>query len=198
LAFEVDVQVTQLNNWFNEPMDPANFPLVIQFVDAVDPTVSVYWVGQGMPSQTAGWVRYSFLVPDPTSTALPLGWGGTGDEDPVTFEPRLPAGRTYTSVLRNVGEARLTTAVPGYFYVSSWWEVGFDNLLITVNSVPGCYANCDGSTAAPVLNVNDFTCFLNRFAAGESYANCDGSTAAPVLNVNDFTCFLNQFAVGCR
>jgi hypothetical protein len=60
-----------------------------------------------------------------------------------------------------------------------------------------CYANCDGSTIAPTLNVNDFTCFLNRFAAGESYANCDSSTIAPVLNVNDFTCFLNQYAVGC-
>ena len=29
-----------------------------------------------------------------------------------------------------------------------------------------CYPNCDQSTAAPVLNVNDFTCFLNAFAAG--------------------------------
>ncbi len=29
-----------------------------------------------------------------------------------------------------------------------------------------CYANCDGSTTPPVLNVLDFTCFLNRFAAG--------------------------------
>ena len=29
-----------------------------------------------------------------------------------------------------------------------------------------CYANCDGSTNAPVLNVNDFVCFNNRFAAG--------------------------------
>ncbi len=62
---------------------------------------------------------------------------------------------------------------------------------------PGCYANCDRSTAAPVLNVNDFTCFLNQFAAGSAYANCDGSTTAPVLNVNDFTCFLNRFAAGC-
>ncbi|MBL9031750.1 MAG: hypothetical protein JNM80_08580 [Phycisphaerae bacterium] len=61
----------------------------------------------------------------------------------------------------------------------------------------GCYANCDGSTIPPVLNVNDFTCFLNEFAAGNSYANCDGSTTPPVLNVNDFTCFLNAFAAGC-
>ena len=29
-----------------------------------------------------------------------------------------------------------------------------------------CYANCDNSTTAPVLNVLDFSCFLNRFAAG--------------------------------
>jgi hypothetical protein len=61
----------------------------------------------------------------------------------------------------------------------------------------GCYANCDGSVTAPVLNVADFTCFLQRFAAGDSYANCDGSVTPPVLNVADFTCFLQRFAAGC-
>ncbi len=60
-----------------------------------------------------------------------------------------------------------------------------------------CYANCDNSTTAPVLNVADFTCFLQRFAAGDSYANCDDSTSPPVLNVADFTCFLQSFAGGC-
>jgi hypothetical protein len=60
-----------------------------------------------------------------------------------------------------------------------------------------CYANCDSSTVAPVLNVLDFNCFLNSFAAGASYANCDGSTIVPVLNVLDFNCFLNRFAAGC-
>jgi Cytochrome c554 and c-prime len=29
-----------------------------------------------------------------------------------------------------------------------------------------CYANCDGSTSTPVLNVQDFTCFLQKFALG--------------------------------
>lgn len=62
---------------------------------------------------------------------------------------------------------------------------------------PGCYANCDGSATAPALNVGDFTCFLNRFAAGSVYANCDGSTTIPALNVIDFLCFLNRFAAGC-
>jgi hypothetical protein len=61
-----------------------------------------------------------------------------------------------------------------------------------------CYPNCDGSTAAPVLNVADFTCFLQRFASGDAYANCDGSTASPALNVADFTCFLQRFAAGCQ
>jgi hypothetical protein len=60
-----------------------------------------------------------------------------------------------------------------------------------------CYANCDGSVTAPVLNVNDFTCFMNKFAAGDPYTNCDNSTTPPVLNVNDFTCFMNRFAAGC-
>jgi hypothetical protein len=64
-------------------------------------------------------------------------------------------------------------------------------------SAAACYANCDGSTGTPVLNINDFICFQSRFAAGDSYANCDGSTTAPVLNVNDFICFQGQFAAGC-
>ena len=62
---------------------------------------------------------------------------------------------------------------------------------------PACYANCDGSTIAPVLNINDFTCFVNNFAAQSPDANCDQSTIPPTLNVNDFFCFLNRYAVGC-
>lgn len=64
-------------------------------------------------------------------------------------------------------------------------------------NAPTCYANCDGSTVAPALNVNDFVCFLTKYAAGESYANCDGSSVQPVLNVNDFVCFQTRFAQGC-
>ncbi len=61
-----------------------------------------------------------------------------------------------------------------------------------------CWSNCDNSTAAPILNVNDFQCFLNNFAAGTQYANCDGSAVAPVLTANDFQCFLNKYAAGCN
>jgi len=70
-----------------------------------------------------------------------------------------------------------------------------NSIIVTV--VPACYANCDGSTIPPVLNVLDFICFLNRYAAGDSLANCDGSSTPPVLNVNDFLCFINAYAAGC-
>ncbi len=60
-----------------------------------------------------------------------------------------------------------------------------------------CYANCDGSATAPVLNALDFGCFLTKYAAGDTYANCDGSSTAPVLNALDFGCFLTKFAGGC-
>jgi hypothetical protein len=69
--------------------------------------------------------------------------------------------------------------------------------VLTVAGAPPCYANCDGSTTTPILNINDFICFLGRFAAGDGYANCDGSTVAPILNINDFVCFQGRFAAGC-
>jgi hypothetical protein len=76
----------------------------------------------------------------------------------------------------------------------------------TLEVCGGCYPNCDGSTTPPILNVEDFTCFINEFAQAATlpheqqvthYANCDGSTTPPVLNVEDFTCFINAFAAGC-
>ncbi|MFN0133331.1 MAG: PQQ-binding-like beta-propeller repeat protein [Phycisphaerales bacterium] len=60
-----------------------------------------------------------------------------------------------------------------------------------------CYANCDGSTVPPILNVNDFICFIGLFAAYDPRANCDASTIPPTLNVVDFVCFANRFAEGC-
>jgi len=60
-----------------------------------------------------------------------------------------------------------------------------------------CYANCDGSSIPPILNVSDFICFQTKYAAGDSYANCDNSTTPPVLNVSDFICFQTKYAAGC-
>jgi hypothetical protein len=76
-------------------------------------------------------------------------------------------------------------------------QTNFDNVRLSDGVGGSCYANCDASTTPPVLNVNDFVCFSNRFAAGVAYANCDASTTPPILNVNDFVCFSNRYAGGC-
>jgi hypothetical protein len=103
---------------------------------------------------------------------------------------------------------------PSSDVTSTWWVSSTDGARLMANALvyaagggPAvCYANCDGSTVEPVLNVDDFTCFINEFAQAQGlpheqqvthYANCDNSTIAPALNVDDFTCFINQFATGC-
>jgi serine protease AprX len=69
--------------------------------------------------------------------------------------------------------------------------------------VSACYPDCDNNG---FLNVEDFSCFIDQYAAAlqlphaqqvTHYANCDNSLTAPVLNVEDFSCFINKFATGC-
>jgi hypothetical protein len=97
------------------------------------------------------------------------------------------------------GNLVLTFAVPAaapdqlYYQCAHHERMGWR--LDIVNAA--CYANCDGSTVPPVLNVSDFICFQSKYAAGDSYANCDGSTVQPLLNVSDFICFQSRYAAGC-
>ncbi len=114
--------------------------------------------------------------------------GGSGPYITGVSPPSVSGNEAMTWAVAPSAPAQLFYACT--FHPFMGWQV---NLV----DPPGCYGNCDGSTASPVLNVGDFTCFLQRYAAGESYANCDASTAPPVLNVGDFTCFLQRYAAGC-
>ncbi len=92
------------------------------------------------------------------------------------------------SVSGTIGQPDVGSQAGGAFQVSGgFWQ----------GTSIACYANCDGSSTPPILNINDFQCFTNMYAAGNPYANCDGSISPPTLNVNDFQCFLNKFAAGC-
>jgi hypothetical protein len=96
-------------------------------------------------------------------------------------------------------DANVAPAASGNATMSTWKTVAPYNVAA---QIPGagsssCYANCDGSVTVPFLNVNDYTCFMNKYAAGDSAANCDGSTTVPVLTVNDFNCFINAYSAGC-
>jgi hypothetical protein len=112
----------------------------------------------------------------------------------------LPCGGSAVATLPNSPTTQVTiTPCPGVVSYRLRCRVANDCGDLDSNEAyyTICYANCDCSTLAPILNVNDFTCFVNKYAAADPYANCDGSTIAPVLNVNDFTCFLNKYAAGC-
>jgi len=87
----------------------------------------------------------------------------------------------------------LTDCAGGEYGALKTWSL----ILTPPTGTSPCYANCDESTLSPVLSANDFQCFLNLFAAGNSRANCDGSLQNPMLTANDFGCFLNQFVNGC-
>ncbi|MFN0130999.1 MAG: beta-propeller fold lactonase family protein [Phycisphaerales bacterium] len=89
------------------------------------------------------------------------------------------------------------TVVPFGTQVRMGIDRDMDGILDGDVGDPACYANCDGSVVPPVLNVNDFNCFLNKFGAGDPGANCDQSQIPPILNVNDFVCFVNRFSAGC-
>jgi hypothetical protein len=118
-------------------------------------------------------------------------------QDLGTLTP--PAGQSLTSTLTaTVPAGSPAIGQPLRIRLGGPSQTNFDNVRLDIGIPATCYPNCDESTAAPILNVADFTCFLQRFAAGNSYANCDNSTNAPFLNVADFTCFLQRFAAGCR
>jgi hypothetical protein len=123
-------------------------------------------------------------------------WGGTVmlARDANSLHP--PSGGFMVSTLTvTVPVASPSVGQPLKIRLGGLNQSNFDEVRLNAGAV--CYANCDGSTAAPVLNVLDFNCFLNAFSAGNPYANCDGSTQAPALNVLDFNCFLNRFTAGC-
>jgi len=83
------------------------------------------------------------------------------------------------------------------FHQTTSDSILFYDMADSCGGAPPCYANCDGSTVAPILNVSDFICFQTKYAGGDPYANCDGSTTPPILNVSDFICFQTKYAAGC-
>jgi hypothetical protein len=101
------------------------------------PWVSVWAKVGTLDASVAGWSTMSVTISDTTATVLPAGWGGYGAEDPVTYEPTLPAGRTFASVLAGVDAIAFTTYVPGYFYGETAFDVIVDNLFVrAVSAVP--------------------------------------------------------------
>jgi hypothetical protein len=103
------------------------------------PYVSVWYNLGTIAASLPGWRTFSIDIVNPNSTTLPSGWGGTGDEDPQA-NPRLPANRTFASVLAGVDEISFTTFQPGFFYGFTNFNVQVDNPTLTVVPSPATLA----------------------------------------------------------
>ena len=180
-------------------------------------------IGYNQPGQGVGVLRTNQSNPNPPFPALmtlitqanPITWVDPADPPFLIahgeLDTTVPQRQSIklAAALSGAGVPNQYWVVPGYghgFGGAAGAEINTDVVtffrqrLLGVPAPPPlvtCFANCDGSTVAPALNVNDFACFINHFAAGLPSANCDGSTTPPVLNVGDFACFLNRFAAGC-
>jgi hypothetical protein len=127
--------VLELRDYDNPP---AGFQYVSVFYDLAD----LRDPGAG---GSGAWENYSVSVADPTQAALPAGWGGTGAEDPITFEPILPPGRTFANVLASIDEIVFTTFKPGFFYTDEYFDVSVDNINVNFVPEPGALAALGGA-----------------------------------------------------
>ncbi|MBL4697572.1 MAG: hypothetical protein JKX70_01940 [Phycisphaerales bacterium] len=136
------------------------------------------------------WVTYSIIIEDTTSLDLPAGWRGSGAEDPDTFEPILPEGRTFASVLESIDQITFTTFVPGFFFGFTNFDIQVDNITIRAIGEP-CLAdlNNDGE-----LNFFDVSAFLEGFTRQDPAVDFDGNGE---FNFFDVSAFLTAFAAGC-
>jgi hypothetical protein len=117
---------------------------------------------------------------DPRSAALPAGWRGSGAEDPVTFEPVLPAGVTFAQVLAGVDVVAFTTLEPGMFFGFTDHDVRVDNIRVErVQTAPGDL-NADGA-----VNGIDLVIMLGAWGGGPGPAdlNLDGTVDGIDLGV---------------
>lgn len=100
------------------------------------PWFSTYFVFDTISqAANADWTTFSVTF-NSNDADLPAGWGGYGAEDPVTFEPRLPAGETFASILSSVNEIAFTTLEPGFFFGFSDHTILIDNISITTTPIP--------------------------------------------------------------
>jgi len=194
LKISFDIRTFLFNNFNNQPIDPNSRPLILHLHDRDDPNnfsddAGIWTTNAPIPGPQEGWKHREFTIPLANATALPPGWGGTGGEDPVTFEPLLPPGRTYTNVLASVDDVEISTYQPGYFYGFSFWHIGIDN--VKVEQIPASICQCDWNSTDG-LTVQDIFDFLaSYFNNNGDFNSNDGTT------IQDIFDFLNCYFSGC-
>lgn len=135
LDFTVDIQIDSID-FFGQFVSR---DLVIELrsfdVDGSGQFASIFAPIGVLNGTGMGWTTFSASL-NTASTDLPAGWFGAGAEDPVTFEPILPAGIGVQDVLANVDQVNFTTFVPGFFFGFTNFDMSVDNVGYRVVPAP--------------------------------------------------------------
>jgi hypothetical protein len=132
VALAIDIKVQSIN-FFGSPVSR---PWLVDLRDYDDPwpgyPYKSVWYKFADISQAANsfWKTHTVTIADTASATLPAGWGGSGYEDPKTFEPTLPPGTTFADVLAGVDEIVYTTLEPGFFFGETAFDLRLDNISI--------------------------------------------------------------------
>ncbi len=134
VTFRLDVKVDSLTDFIgNQISRPFGIALFDRGIQGGSGPSGVFFEFPFLSAATvSSWTEFSVTIADPTSASLPMGWIGFGSEDPLTFEPVLPAGATFATVLAGVDEVRFTGAVPGFFFTNAGYDVRVDNVAVVV------------------------------------------------------------------
>ena len=106
------------------------------------------------------WTRLTVTF-DPNATVLPSGWGGSGSEDPVTYQPRLPPGVTFRDVLRGIDAIAFTTLEPGFVFGFTDHTFRIDNITVARTIVP-LAGDVDGNGA---IDATDLSLLLEAWGS---------------------------------
>jgi probable HAF family extracellular repeat protein len=160
------------------------------FFDGLTPNLSVHPQGINNAGTVVG---YAQIDPGTSNLFHAFVWDSQhGTRDLNALAQGIPAGFIIDRALKINDQGWI---VGDGHYGPNW---GTSRAFVLKPLTQSCYANCDGSSSPPILNVNDFICFQTQYAAGDPSANCDHSTTDPVLNVLDFVCFQTAYATGCQ
>ena len=132
VTFSLDVRVDVLTSTTGLPIQrPLGIALIDRDIQGPSGPSGVFFtLGVLSSSVQSNWTTLAVTIDDPTSTTLPPGWVGFGDEDPNTFEPILPAGASFATVLAGVDSFEITGAVPGFFFGFANFDVRIDNVAV--------------------------------------------------------------------
>lgn len=131
ITISVDLRVDEIG-FFGQPVSRPWLVELRDFDTAVGgyPYSSVWFLFANISAAAnGGWQTYAVTF-DPSSSTLPPGWGGTGAEDPDTFEPILPPGVSFADVLAGVDVIAFTTLQPGFFFGFTDFDLRLDNIAI--------------------------------------------------------------------